>query len=210
MDFVTIQVDERKFSAQRHVFAESQFLSEVVAIDIFAEEPQNMRRHFYNVDADPVLFEHIVRYLRRGVLPIFYDESKGHDYAMYVALLEEARYFGIPRLITWLENNDFLKAVSHEYITKEIYKIDQLSTSMTGRRTADVNVTCIPTWTKNKIYVCPRGIPVHRGNRHACGRACNNAKGEAKDVYDEEMILRAVVVERRTVFDGEACVEGVE
>jgi hypothetical protein len=37
----------------------------------------------YFVDADPDLFVHILRYLRRRVLPVFYNLQKGHDYALY-------------------------------------------------------------------------------------------------------------------------------
>jgi len=51
----------------------------------------------YFVDADPGLFKHILRYLRRGLFPIFRDIQKGHDHLLYLALLEEARYFQVTR-----------------------------------------------------------------------------------------------------------------
>ncbi|KAF4628219.1 hypothetical protein G7Y89_g9933 [Cudoniella acicularis] len=57
----------------------------------------------YFIDADPELFEHILRYLRRGVLPIFYDRVKGHNYSLYLALLGKAKYFQILRLENWLK-----------------------------------------------------------------------------------------------------------
>jgi BTB/POZ domain-containing protein KCTD9 len=62
----------------------------------------------YFVDADPQLFDHILRYLRRGVLPIFYDNIRGHDHGLYRALLEEARYFQIDRLENWLSDKSYI------------------------------------------------------------------------------------------------------
>ncbi|CZT06998.1 uncharacterized protein RAG0_12579 [Rhynchosporium agropyri] len=47
----------------------------------------------YFIETDAHIFEHILRYLRTGVLPVFYDRAEGHDFALYQALLEEAKYF---------------------------------------------------------------------------------------------------------------------
>jgi hypothetical protein len=52
----------------------------------------------YFIDADAELFEHILHYLRHGVLLVFYDKSNGHDHAQYLALLKEAEYFQITQL----------------------------------------------------------------------------------------------------------------
>ncbi len=66
----------------------------------------------YFIDADPDLFEHVLRYLRRGVFPVFFDATNGHNYHLYFSLLEEARYFQIPRLADWLEKKRYLEAVN--------------------------------------------------------------------------------------------------
>ncbi|RAL06902.1 uncharacterized protein BO97DRAFT_447229 [Aspergillus homomorphus CBS 101889] len=81
----------------------------------------------YFIDADPDLFEHLLRYLRRGIFPIFYDRQKGHDYPKYFALLEEAKYFGIGELVTWLENGTYLRAVDIGYqpISTEISQLTE-------------------------------------------------------------------------------------
>jgi hypothetical protein len=36
----------------------------------------------YFIDSEPQIYEHIMRYLRRGVYPIFYDNVKGHNHAL--------------------------------------------------------------------------------------------------------------------------------
>lgn len=38
---------------------------------------------FYFIDTDASIFEHIFRYLRTGVLFIFYDTRVGHDFLLY-------------------------------------------------------------------------------------------------------------------------------
>jgi len=43
------------------------------------------------------------------VLPIFYDNAKGHNHALYLALWEEAKYFQISRLEHWLKSKRLLK-----------------------------------------------------------------------------------------------------
>ena len=58
----------------------------------------------YFIETDADIFEYILRYLRTGVLPVFCDSRKGHDFALYQALLEEAEYFVIERLEKWLKS----------------------------------------------------------------------------------------------------------
>lgn len=41
----------------------------------------------YFVESDDHIFEHILRYLRTGILPVFYDKTTGHDFQLYQALL---------------------------------------------------------------------------------------------------------------------------
>jgi hypothetical protein len=50
----------------------------------------------YFIDGDVALFEPILRYLRRGVLPLFYDNAKGHD--LYLVPYAFGRGKGLPNL----------------------------------------------------------------------------------------------------------------
>jgi hypothetical protein len=80
----------------------------------------------YFVDADGSLFPYILRYLRSGALPIFYRSFAGHDYGMYQALLGEAQHFQIERLMGWLRNKEYEKAVKIEYLAQEFEGSTQL------------------------------------------------------------------------------------
>jgi hypothetical protein len=50
-----------------------------------------------------------MRYLRRRMLPVFYDNVIGHDHTLYLALLEEVKHFQIPRLENWLKGKGIFK-----------------------------------------------------------------------------------------------------
>ncbi|MCJ1451023.1 hypothetical protein MMC28_001357 [Mycoblastus sanguinarius] len=158
----------------------------------------------YFVDADPDVFQHVLRYLRHSLLPLFYDGVKGHDYPLYLAVLEQARYFQISPLQRWIEDKEYLRAVQIVRSAVVYDGTDEVAET-TG---ADVQVEYYPAWTTEKVYVCPRGIHVHRGNPSACGRACMNAQGDAEDEYVDEEVLKMVEVRKKIVFDEQMCLEG--
>jgi BTB/POZ domain-containing protein KCTD9 len=156
----------------------------------------------YFVDADPDLFSHILRYLRHGLLPIFFSERKGHDYGMYAALLGEGRYFQIDRLIQWLEKKKYLDVVKVERSAEEVDGIHALYETTPANKQIDY----YPVWTKKDVYLCPRGISAHRGHPKACGKACDKARGDAPPDYEEEHVFTTLVVRKTVVFDHDLCV----
>jgi hypothetical protein len=72
-----------------------------------------------SIETDAHIFEHILRYLRTGVLPVFYDAKAGHDFPLYHALLAEAKYFAIDRLEKWLSHGNYLEAARIHYLATE-------------------------------------------------------------------------------------------
>ncbi|KAJ9137728.1 hypothetical protein NKR23_g8963 [Pleurostoma richardsiae] len=105
---VSLQVGERRFTTTKETLVgESHFFASLLS----GRWKNALEDGSYFIDADPVLFEHILRFLRRGVYPLFFDVVKGHDHILYHSLQEEARYFGIPRLEDWLEQKRYLEAV---------------------------------------------------------------------------------------------------
>ena len=139
---------------------------------------------------DPELFEHILRYLRRGVLPVFYDSVKGHDHTLYLALLEEAKYFQVPRLVNWLRGKGYLQAIKIRYSADELDGICAFSET----RDTDEQLEYHPTWQTIKVYICLRGISAYRGNPNACGRQCKNAQGDEEKTYKDEQILKTLAI----------------
>lgn len=153
------------------------------------------------VDADPDLFKHILRYLRRGVLPLFYDDVQGHDHALYLAVLEEARFFGIPRLVDWLENKRYIQAVTISITATETEGLQDLKQRHASGERAEFH----PVVRTEKYYVCPRGLAVHFNNPSACGKACRRAQGDEDDKYVEKKFWMTLAISRETTIDHHAC-----
>ncbi|TGO28753.1 hypothetical protein BPAE_0023g00180 [Botrytis paeoniae] len=199
---ITLQVGERRFVTTKNTMTgESPFFAALLSGRWDSNEQADGS---YFIDADPDLFEHILRYLRRAVLPIFYDIKKGHDHALYLALLGEARYFQITRLENWLKNKRYLYAVQ---ICSSVEELDDL---WSESHSTDENAEYHPRWDTEKVYICPRGIGVHRGNANACGRQCENVRGDSEYIYEDEPVLKTLVIRKKVVVDQAACMEGLD
>ena len=114
---ITLHIGERRFVTAAHMITqESGFFAALLS----GHWDNRQADGLYFIDADAELFEHILRYLRRGVLPVFYDSVKGHDHTLYLALLEEAKYFQVPRLVNWLRGKGYLQAIKIRYSADEL------------------------------------------------------------------------------------------
>ena len=197
---ILLQVGERHFITLKSTLEEGSTFFRA----LLAEEWQGSRSPdgSYFIDADPDLFVYSLRYLRRGVFPLFYNATYGFDFALYHALQEEALYFGIENLYNWIKDQKYAQAVKIQYTLDEI-KGDGVSamdhfTTIDG--TSDRSYH--PTWGTEKVYQCPRNIFVHMGNPNACGRACDKARGDEGDTYIDREILRTLIITKNTVFSG--------
>ncbi len=132
-------------------------------------------------------------------MPVFYDEAKGHDYALYAAVLEQAGFFGVEGLREWLAGGKYLQAVRVERSARLLEGVEEVYGSDGGH----VKVEHHAMWKTEKVYVCPRGLNRHRGNPSACGRQCRNAQGDADDEYVDEEVLRVLEVRKVTTLGSE-------
>lgn len=136
-------------------------------------------------------------------MPIFYDSVKGHEYTLYFAVLEQARYFGVESLQKWLEEQKYLQAVKIVRSASVLEGVEDVSAS-TG---SNVKIEHYVTWKTRKVYVCPRAIVGHMGNRNACGRLCRNARGDDEDEYEDGEVLEVLEVRETTILDPKLCIE---
>ena len=201
---VTLEVGERRFITTADTLTEkSRYFSALLSgrwRNLEAGKP-------YFIDMDGDVFEHTLRYLRNGVFPIFYDKSKGHDYGLYTMLLEQARYLQISPLENWLEKKSYLQAISVTTSFEEV----ELADLNPEKTTTDVDVAYQSSYRTRKVYVCPRGIAIHRGQPNKCGKACRRAKehGEEEDVDDEEEeeVVVVSITRTKTEFHERVCTE---
>ena len=78
---------------------------------------------------------------------------------------------------------------------------------LSGPTGAHVETEHHVTWKIRKVYLCPRDTFAQRGNRNACGRQCRNARGEADDEYEDEVVLTVLEMRKTTMLDPKMCVE---
>ncbi|KAL3421725.1 hypothetical protein PVAG01_05881 [Phlyctema vagabunda] len=197
---ITLQVGERTFHTTRDTLVEK---SDFFAALLSGRWDNRQRDGSYFIDADAHLFEHILQYLRRGVFPIFFDDARGHDHVRYLALLEEAKYFQIARLEAWLRNKTYLRAVRVQYTASQ--PVSLANNTVTSERQLEHHVQ----WKNKDVYVCPRGIEVHRGNASACGRQCKSVQASLNrgPEYEKEQCVKHMVIEKTILFDDALCVD---
>lgn len=164
----------------------------------------------YFVDADPDLFQDILRYLRRGFYPLYWNRAEGHNYVRYLALREEVRYFQIDRLLKWLEDKKYLLAVTTKSSVTEYKDIDEMKYGIGNAEDKVDSITQYVSFSHtDKIYICPRGISLHRGEPRRCGRQCDNARGES-DTYEDEVKLIIYKIDKKFCVNESMCKDKYE
>lgn len=178
----------------------------------------------YFVECDANIFEHILRYLRTGVLPVFYDRLAGHDFPLYQALLEESRYFLIDRLQKWLCERKYLDAVKIHYIATETGDRPSFrkhtSSGPDGRTfmvedrfveiptSSNMETTIVPVIQQRNSFYCPDAK--HGNSNEALCRSCI---GRARDNgipgyggWRTEDELKYCIVRKEVIFDHDLCI----
>lgn len=178
----------------------------------------------YFIESDANIFEHILRYLRTGVLPVFYDRLLGHDFPLYQSLLEESQYFAIDRLKKWLCERKYLDAVKIHYTATETqdrgsYK-KHTRTWPDGRTSmledhfveiessSNMEITMAPITQKRNSFYCPNAK--HGKSSEGYCRSCI---GQARDEgipgiggWRTEDELKWCIMRKEVIFDHDLCV----
>ena len=153
--------------------------------------------HF--IDADPDTFEHLLRYMRRpSLFPLFWSRATGFDYDLYNRVGHEARYFQVDELSNWIEEQGFIDNIITKVDISSEQSIDQIrSTTIKGNEEVSYR------WVlkSRHVYLCPRGITVHRGHPEMCGAACHRAQAGTKVDYEEEKYTKVISILKSFQFN---------
>ncbi|KAI1078127.1 hypothetical protein F5B20DRAFT_243347 [Whalleya microplaca] len=143
----------------------------------------------YFIDADPERFVDILAFLRRGTMPLYWTPERGHDYARYTRLLEEARFFGLAELELWLASQAYHKAVAYQtqVVTKDV---KALETFFLDTAKPEVHVR----WVDDNTYYCCGGSRRHHGHPEFCDQSCFKHREEVKIPCEEGQKAQVVVV----------------
>ena len=168
---IDLQVGERTFRTTRHTLAESPRLNALTLLNA----------PFF-VDADPALFEHILRYLRTRRYPLLFDaDRRGHDELLYAEIQHAARFYGLARLARWIGEKRYRQAVTthlrpgrRTFYGAQIPRCAELVEPGGGHRIVPLRVE----QQRTMAHKCPAGKLAHHGDRESClADDCDRAGG---------------------------------
>jgi hypothetical protein len=197
---MTLDVGGRIFKVSRDTLNEFGFFRYQLS-DRFTWEPESDGTYF--LDADPDLFEHLLSFMRRPEgFPLFYTKDAGFNYNLYHQLEAEAEYFQIDALRDWIKAKKYLQAIVTETYSAEVREVD---TVLPQRRSVNISEDWHIIPRTRKVYMCPRGILVHRGDPNRCGYTCRKARGDADIEYENETYEEAVILKKEVKFVAGIC-----
>jgi hypothetical protein len=178
----------------------------------------------YFIETDAHIFEHILRYLRTGVLPVFYDKTAGHNVPLYQAMLDESMYFAIDRLQKWIRERKYLDAVKIHFIATEAQGRTphrEQTTCWSGGRTimvesrfieittsSNMEITIVPVTQQRTSFYCPDAS--HGNSNGDQCRICIDwaiRKGiSLNGGWRNEDQLKWCIVQKEVVFNHDLCV----
>ncbi|CAI9627976.1 unnamed protein product [Alternaria burnsii] len=160
----------------------------------------------YFMDADPDLFEYLLRFMRRPeVFPLFYNKMNGFDYDLYNRLQAEALYFQMDTLYEWIKDKRYLNAIKVKTSSLDIrvvHSLDHVQQEILPvHKTEELHV--VPR--TRKVYLCPRQIAGHKGRPELCGAACHKRQADNAVEYEDVGFLQVVSLKKEIVFDEKVC-----
>lgn len=200
---IQMQVGERRFTTTLHTLIEQSAYFRTLFSARTGNMPAELR---FFIDLDGDVFAHVLRYLRSGIFPVFYDKSKGHDYSLYAMLLGQARYLQIPRLEQWLTEKTYLQAITATSSVSET----EFTGSFTEKAGMDSDVKFQSYVRMREADECPRGIPEHMRDPDKCGRKCNKARANGVDMTKDEPYVVVSITRTKVEFDQELCMSGTK
>jgi hypothetical protein len=186
-------------------------------------DKQEDNSYFIETNAD--VFEHVLQYLRTGVLPVFYDMKAGHNFPLYQTLLSEAMYFAIDRLQKWLRERKYLDAVKIYHIATETQDREsyrKYTTNDTNGCTlmledrfveiatsSNMEITMVPMTQQINSFYCPQSKH-GKSSEQYCRSCIDRAKDDGTPGYGgwrTEDQLKWYIVRKEVVFDHDLCVK---
>ncbi|KAF1919957.1 hypothetical protein BDU57DRAFT_441639 [Ampelomyces quisqualis] len=203
---ITLNVGGRKFQTAIDTLRSESGLLAVNLSEGYTWEPQADGSYF--LDADPDLFEHLLRFMRRPeVFPLLHTKADGYNYDMYNRLEAEAFYYQMDTLHKWLKAKTYLQAFKTEIGAPVIRNISFVSQYMPAVSMPEIEkdekihiLACM-----RKVYLCPRQIAAHRGHADLCGQACHRRQAENAVMYEDEPYWQVMTMKKKVVYDEEVC-----
>jgi BTB/POZ domain len=159
------------------------------------------------IDTDPNVFEHVLRYLRRGVFPLAFNKETGHDYKLYIEILSEARYFQIPKLEKWLEGKCYIHCIEFSTTQKRVGPTNLSPSTTTSSWSSDFVTQLLKQETsKRHQYTCPVELQRRHRNDSPYHSPCQQPKEGVMEILESTEWVE--VGKKYTVNEGWCSDEG--
>ena len=153
----------------------------------------------YFIDEDGDSFEHVLRYLRHKVRPLFWDRTNGFDRQKYSALKVSAEFFGVESLSDWIKKERFTSVVKVSTVTS-FAVLDKDSRSIREEADGNTKVSYLRHWSTRTQYHCP--VYSYHDGPSSCG--CKNEKNVRVITSSEGgPVLHVVTIREETTFNWE-------
>ncbi len=140
---IILQVGSQRFHTSEATLSGSSMLASMIS-QRWSSHRQPDGSYF--IDADPEIFNHILRFLRHGIYPLCYSLEKGHDYGSYAAVHAQAQFLMIAKLAEWVREQRYLQVVRIESSAEVLDDVWKLG-AVTG---SDARVKYYPSWRVKK------------------------------------------------------------
>lgn len=184
---IALLIGEKQFTTTRTTILPSAVLTRLTTLQAPPVEGTP-----YFIDADPDLFTHILRYLRTGMYPLFYDADRGHDEPQYLALLNQAKFYEISKLEDWLASKSYFDVAQRRTWAKTMLlcgegQIEHLE-ELTHLKNEVLTILEVEE-SRGKCFRCPKSNWRHDGKRASCLKAGCVPKDKAAwaSLYEVEM-----------------------
>jgi hypothetical protein len=198
---ITLDIGGRLFKASTDILIAESGLFQRQLPGRFTWTPQADGSYF--LDADPEIFEHLLRFMRRpGSCPLFWSKERGFDYDMYRRLQDEAEYFQVDTLYHWIKDKEYKKAVTIYVHPVKVVEATHVPGVFLAATLSESRHFVTKT---RQSYVCPRELPEHRGAPGRCGKFCHSIQGGDEDKYEAEDYTEMITVREEIMFKQSAC-----
>ncbi|KAF6841474.1 hypothetical protein CPLU01_00605 [Colletotrichum plurivorum] len=113
---VVLEVGGRRYTSSIDVLSRSPYFQHMFAIPFL----EWYRDGVLHIDNDPDLFAHILRYLRTGSYPLFWNARTGFDYPLYAMVMQQAQYYLLPQLEAWIADGKYVDVVEQKVLHRKI------------------------------------------------------------------------------------------
>jgi hypothetical protein len=161
---IIVEVGGQDFHVCSDIFEESAWFSKAIRRASFSGAAPRVR-----IENDPELFGEVLRYLRTGMFPLYWDRVNGFDYRRYAEMEMQAKMYQLPVLLQWIRDRRYLDVVTTEVVMKETrirkgaehYQRHVLLGN--EEETVDSVIAGV-----EEVWMCPASIEAHEGDSTLC------------------------------------------